>query len=214
MSEQDREQQEAKRRTLLNKVLDFVAPKKKTLETDTMDKESPARAGSYFSQVSSKKRNPLNLSPSLISMLSMVLLAVAVVDLVAFSSIATNRFFTLSGNLIYLFRLDTVTFHLTTLLEVQVIFSLILSAVFGGLLVYWLLKFTVFLSDKAELSVQRRHLLYVLGTLTLFFLTCMIISFCSGHAYDTYETYHYLAPFLTYISGLILYSCSMLRIEV
>jgi uncharacterized membrane-anchored protein len=114
----------------------------------------------------------------------------------------------------YFFRLDTLTYHLNTLVEIQVIISLILSAVLGGLLIYWFSKFTVYLSTTAGLSVQRQHVTYVLGILTLIFFLCFFVSICSGNSYASYETFHYLAPFLTYLSGLCIFGLSQVQFDI
>ena len=114
----------------------------------------------------------------------------------------------------YFFRLDTLTYHLNTLSEIQVIISLILSAVLGGLLIYWFLKFTVFLSRTAGLSVQRRHVTYVLGGLTLIFFLCCAFSLISGNSYASYETFHYLAPFLAYCSGFCIFGLSQVQFDI
>lgn len=216
LQEEIQEETEETRSTLMDRVLDFVAPqdKGKHRVQTAPPKPSTERSKSYFAKASSKSPNPLLLSPSTSRFLGLVLLTLCTVNLVAFSSIATNRFFALSGNLIYFFRLDTVTFHLNTLLEIQVIFSLILSAVLGGLCIHWLLKFTIYLSKTAGLSVQRRHVTYILGALTILFLVFFLISIIGGNSCYTYETFHYLAPFLTYASGLAIYSLSQLRFEV
>lgn len=203
------------RTALLNRVLDFVAPETKGTRKSAPKKDLEApRKSSYFSQAVPKNRNPFNLSGSTRRMLGLILLAIAAIDLVAFSRIATNRFFTLAGNLMYCFRLDTLTYHLNTLVEIQVIISLIISAVLGGLLVYWFLKFTVYLSKATGLSVQRRHVTYVVGALTLFFFICFLVSICCGNGYATYETFHYLAPFLTYFCGLCMFGFSQLQFDI
>lgn len=204
------------RSTLMDRVLDFVAPqdKNKRRVHVTPPKPTTERSKSYFAKTAAKSPNPLSLSPNTSRFLGLVLLTLCTVNLVAFSSIATNRFFALSGNLIYFFRLDTVTFHLNTLLEIQVIFSLIIAAVLGGLCIHWLLKFTIYLSDAAGLPVQRRHVTYILGALTVLFCICFLISIIGGNSCYTYETFHYFAPFLTYASGLTIYSLSQLRFEV
>ena len=204
------------RSTLMDRVLDFVAPqeKEKRRVSNMPPKPTTDRSKSYFANKPSKKANPLTLSPATARFTGLLLLALCTVNMVAFSSISTNRFFALSGNLIYFFRLDTVTFHLNTLLEIQVIFSLILSAVLGGLCIHWLLKFTIYLSDAAGLSVQRRHVTYILSALTILFFVCFLISILGGNSCFTYETFHYLAPFLTYAGGLAIYSLSQLHFEV
>lgn len=213
---QPTESKDTLRAALLNRVLDFVAPQTKGTKKNPTAAQGArtARDTSYFANAVPKSRNPLNLSASVQRILGLVLLALAAVDLVAFSGIATNRFFTLSGNLIYFFRLDTLTYHLNTLVEIQVIISLILSAVLGGLLIYWFLKFTLYLSDTAGLSVQRRHLTYILGALTIFFFVCFLVSLLCGNPYSSYETFHYLAPFLTYFSGFAIFGLSQLQFEV
>ncbi len=213
--EQESWNEEDNRSTLMDRVLDFVAPQvKDAVRSKPAERKQPKRERSYFARAVPKSNNPLKLSPAVARVLGLVMLALITIDLVAFSRIATNRFFTLSGNLIYFFRLDTMTFHLSTLLEIQVILCLVLCAVLGGLFIYWLLKFTVFLSDCAGLSVQRRHVTYILGTLTVLFFVFFLISILSGNPYSSYKTFHYLAPFLTYISGLAIYSLSQLRFEV
>ncbi len=216
VQEEIQENTEEMRSTLMDRVLDFVAPKEKGKRRfhTAPSKKTSVRSKSYFSGTSANSRNPLSLSPAVARILGLFLLALCTVNLVAFSRIATNRFFVLSGNLIYFFRLDNVTFHLNTLLEIQVIFSLILSAILGGLCIHWLLKFTVYLSDVAGLSVQRRHVTWIVGALTLLFFVCFLVSLLGGNSCYTYGTFHYLAPFLTYVSGLSIYSLSQLRIEV
>lgn len=213
--EQEELYEEDNRSTLMDRVLDFVAPQVKgSVRSKPAERKQSKRAPSYFSRAVPKGSNPLKLSPVAARVLGLIMLALITIDLVAFSRIVTNRFFTLSGNLIYFFRLDTMTFHLSSLLEIQVILCLILCAVLGGLLIYWLLKFTVFLSGCAGLSVQRRHVTYILGMLTVLFFVFFLISILSGNPYSSYETFHYLAPFLTYVSGLTIYSLSQLRFEV
>ena len=213
--EQQPETKENLRSALLNRVLDFVAPESKGPRKATPKKDPAApRKSSYFSQAVPKHRNPLNLSGPAQRTLGLILLALTTIDLVAFSRIITNRFFALSGNLMYFFRMDTLTYHLNTLVEIQVIISLILSAVLGGLLIYWLLKFTVYLSRTAGLSVQRRHVTYVLGALTLIFFLCFLVSLCSGNPYASYETFHYLAPFLAYCSGLCIFGLSQVQFDI
>ncbi len=212
---QQPESKENLRTALMNRVLDFVAPETKETRKSVASKDSQAaRKASYFSQAVPKSRNPLNLSGSVKRVLGLILLALTAIDLVAFSRIATNRFFTLAGNLMYCFRLDTLTYHLNTLVEIQVIISLILSAVLGGLLIYWFLKFAVYLSTTAGLSVQRRHVTYILGALTLIFFLCFIVSICCGNSYASYETFHYLAPFLTYLCGLCIFGLSQLQFDI
>lgn len=212
---QPTESKETLRAALLNRVLDFVAPESKGVKkTSAAPSSRTARDTSYFASAVPKSRNPFNLSPSMQRVVGLILLALTAVDFVAFSRISTNRFFTLSGNLIYFFRLDTLTYHLNTLVEIQVIISLILSAVLGGLLIYWFSKFTLYLSDTAGLSVQRRHLIYILGALTIFFFVCFLVSLLCGNPYSSYETFHYLAPFLTYCSGLAIFGLSQLQFEV
>ncbi len=214
--EEIQEKTEEIRSTLMDRVLDFVAPKekgKRRFDAAPPEKTS-ARSKSYFSNTDASNRNPLSLSPAAARILGLLLLALCSVNLVAFSRIVTNRFFVLSGNLIYFFRLDNITFHLNTLLEIQVIFSFILSAILGGLCIHWLLKFTVYLSDTAGLSVQRRHVTWIVGALTLLFFICFLVSLLGGNSCYTYRTFHYLAPFLAYVSGLAIYSLSQLRIEV
>lgn len=215
-SNEAQEEKQETRSTLMDRVLDFVAPQEKGKRRfhTAPSKPTTDRSKSYFSNTPINSRNPLALSPATARFLGLLLLALCTVNLVAFSRIATNRFFDLSGNLIYFFRLDNVTFHLNTLLEIQVIFSLILSAILGGLCIHWLLKFTVYLSRVAGLSVQRRHVTWVTGALTLLFFVCFMISLLGGHSCFSYDAFHYLAPFLTYVSGLAIYSLSQLRIEV
>ena len=211
-----KENTQESRSTLMDRVLDFVAPQEKGKRRvhTALSKPTTDRSKSYFASTTVKNRNPLSITPATARLLGLILLTLCAVNLVAFSSIATNRFFTLSGNLIYFFRLDTVTFHLNTLLEIQVIFSLILSAILGGLCIHWLLKFTVYLSEVAGLSVQRRHVTSILSALTILFFVCFLISIIGGNSCYTYETFHYLAPFLTYGSGLAIYSLSQLHFEV
>lgn len=211
---QQPESKETLRSALLNRVLDFVAPESKGIRSSQARDPQAPRKASYFSQAVPKNRNPLNLSGPTRRVLGLILLALTAIDLVAFSRIATNRFFTLAGNLMYCFRLDTLTYHLNTLVEIQVIISLILSAVLGGLLIYWFLKFTVYLSATAGLSVQRRHVTYVLGALTLVFFLCFFVSICCGNGYASYETFHYLTPFLTYFSGLCIFGLSQLQFDI
>lgn len=207
---------EESRSTLMDRVLDFVAPQEKGKRRFRVapPKKGTTRSKSYFANTSGNTHNPLSLSPAVARILGLLVLALCTVNLVAFSRIATNRFFTLSGNLIYFFRLDNITFHLNTLLEIQVIFSLILSAILGGLCIHWLLKFTVYLSESAGLSIQRRHVTWIVGVLTILFFICFLVSLLGGNSCFTYRTFHYLAPFLTYLSGLVLYSLSQLRFEV
>lgn len=210
---------EERRNTLLERVLDFVAPQDKnkartsTQSRNDKDIDTP-RATSYFAHAVPKNPNPLKLSSATARLLGLILLAVVTVNLLAFSKIATNRFFTLAENLIYLFRLDNVTFQLNSLLEVQIILSFVLSALLGGLLIYFLLKFTLYLSERAGLSVQRRHLTYILAALTVLFFVFFLISRLNGYPYYTYETFRFLAPFLAYAGGLAMYGLSVLRFEV
>lgn len=208
------ENKEKVRSALLNRVLDFVAPETKGSKKSAAADPPQARDTSYFANAVPKRRNPLNLSAPAKRVLGLILLALTAVDLVAFSRISTNRLFTLSGNLMYFFRLDTLTYHLNTLVEIQVIISLILSAILGGLLIYWFLKFTLYLSDAAGLSVHRRHLTYLVGALTIFFFVCFLVSLLCGNPYSSYATFHYLAPFLTYVSGFAIFGLSQLQFDI
>ena len=143
-----------------------------------------------------------------------ILYAVYIVNLIGMA-VFTRRFaLGLTQALLYKFHIDTISFSSITFLEISILVSYIFSFIFGGLVLFALLRIGYLISDLCGLAYSHKLTRWLLF---LFMAVFAVVSLCfllSGNPVLSLSVYNWAAPLFTCGGGLSMYCMSLRHIEI
>ena len=98
--------------------------------------------------------------------------------------------------------------------QVEMIIAYAADFLLGGLFIWLTLSIAGAFCDEAFLKLRRKHIFLVCLAFAGLFLVLSLISFISGHGYDSYSAYRFFAPFLCYAGGTAFLGLSMLKFDI
>ena len=204
----------------LRRFKDFIVPGKAAENAEGEEKaaevrtgRNAVRSGSYFAGAG-KVRHPLGMSDSKVRMWSLITLAIVIADLLAFGFIAGRLLFGFAEKLCYALKLDGVSYVSHSFRQVEMIIAYAADFLLGGLFIWLTLSIAGAFCDEAFLKLRRKHIFLVCLAFAGLFLVLSLISFISGHGYDSYSAYRFFAPFLCYAGGTAFLGLSMLKFDI
>ena len=191
------------------KFLKFLAPEGR----NAGQKGSTAKKRSH-AVLAAGGGHPLGFSDSKIRLYTALLIAIAVIDLLAFAFIASRSLFTFTDKLCYAFKLDGVSFVSHSFRQMELIIAYTVDALLGGFMIWVTMNIASGVAENAFLPVTRRTFLWLTAGFMALFLILTVISTALGYRYDTYRTYRFMAPLMVYLGGTVLLGLSALRFDI
>lgn len=143
-----------------------------------------------------------------------ILYAVYIVNLIGMAVFTRRSALGLTQALLYKFHIDTISFSSITFLEISILVSYIFSFIFGGLVLFALLRIGYLISDLCGLAYSHKLTRWLLF---LFMAVFAVVSLCfllSGNPALSLSVYNWAAPLFTCGGGLSMYCMSLRHIEI
>lgn len=143
-----------------------------------------------------------------------ILYAVYIINLIGMTVFTRRSALGLTQALLYKFHIDTISFRSVTFLEISIVVSYIFSFIFGGLVLFALLRIGSLISELCGLAYSHKLTRWLLF---LFMAVFAVVSLCflfSGNPVLSLSVYNWAAPLFTCGGGLSMYCMSLRHIEI
>lgn len=136
--------------------------------------------------------------------LSAVAVLLMTIILIALGRISSNLLYMFSEKFLYFFRLDSLPFDKFSFDNLQVLTTYILSFIFGGIIVYLLLKILSVFSANGIIFQSGHALRLILTFFVFIFAIITVIKFLSGCSFYSIKMMSTMAPLCVYLCSTLI----------
>lgn len=144
----------------------------------------------------------------------LIIYVLFVINLIGMAIFTRRSGLGLTQALLYKVHIDSIAFKSFTFLEISVLVSYIFSFIFGGLVIFALLRIGYLITDLCGLAYSHKLTRWILFLfMTVFAVTALCI-LLAGNSILSVAVYNWATPLFTCGGGLAMYCLSLRNIEI
>ncbi len=144
----------------------------------------------------------------------LLLYAVYVVNLIGMTIFTRRSGLGITQSLLYKVHIDSIAFKSFTFLDVSILVSYIFSFLFGGLVIFVLLRIGFLLSDLCGLAYSHKVTRWILFLFMAVFAVTALCLLLAGHSILSVAVYRWATPLFACGGGLAMYCMSLRNVEI
>lgn len=173
-----------------------------------ISKESAARGNtSVFTKLSAAFSERTMLG-------GIIIYAVYILNLIGMTIFSRRSGLGITQSLLYKVHIDSIAFKSMTFLEVSILVSYVFAFIFGGLVIFALLRIGFLITDLCGLAYSHKLTRWILF---LFMTVYAIVALCrllTGNGIFSVVVFNWAAPLFACGGGLAMYCMSLRHIEI
>lgn len=171
------------------------------------ERNVPSEGGSFFSKLFASLSERAVFG-------GLIIYVIFVVNLIGMAIFTRRSGLGLTQSLLYKVHIDSIAFKSFTFLEISVLVSYIFSFIFGGLIIFALLRIGYLITDLCGLAYSHKLTRWILFLfMTIFAVTALCI-LLAGKSILSIAVYNWATPLFACGGGLAMYSLSLRKIEI
>ncbi len=143
-----------------------------------------------------------------------IVYAVFVLNLIGMAVFAGGSGLRLTQSVLYQFHIDSIAFRSVTFSEVNVLVSYIFAFVFGGAILFAMLRIGVRISELCQFIYSHKLTRWFLFAFMLLFALIALIRMLTGNGIFSVSVGRWAAPLFAFGGGLAMYCMSLRQVEI
>ena len=145
---------------------------------------------------------------------SILIYALIVINLVGMTVFCRRSGLALTQSLLYKVHIDSISFQSFTFLQVSVLVSYIFSFIFGGIVIFALLRLGILIAQQCNFIFSHKLMRWILFLFMAIFAITALFMMIAGRNILSVSVCNWAAPLFAFGGGLCMYSLSLRRVEV
>lgn len=145
---------------------------------------------------------------------SVLIYALIIINLVGMAVFCRRSGLGLTQSLLYKVHMDSISFQSLTFLQVSVLVSYIFSFIFGGIVIFALLRLGVLIAQQCNFIFSHKMMRWILFLFMAVFAVTALFMMLAGRNILSVSVCNWAVPLFAFGGGLCMYSLSLRRVEI